>query len=212
MKQSTFVSGRNIFDGVLVVNKILDLAKREKYLDMLLKIDFKRAYDCISWRYLRFMLIRLGFGVKRKSCMKAIVFPNTMSVLGSKVNKDVAFDTLQFANDTIFLGECNWTNLWSVKAILQGFKEGRSGSSRDSIWWRDLVSLGHNCGQDFNLFTDNVKCDLSSGLEISFWNNKWMGTQNLKESFPGLFVISRLSFGNVTDMGEWTGSNWSWNC
>lgn len=89
MKQSTFVSGRNIFDGVLVVNKILDLAKREKYLDMLLKIDFKRAYDCISWRYLRFMLIRLGFGVKWKSCMKAIVFPNTMSVL---VNRSTTKD------------------------------------------------------------------------------------------------------------------------
>lgn len=38
------------------------------------------------------------------------------------MNKDVAFDTLQFANDTIFLGECNWTNLWSVKVILKGFK------------------------------------------------------------------------------------------
>lgn len=112
--------------------------------------------------------------------------------------------------------EAIWPVLLKYRYCNSGFilmsREGRSGSSRDSIWWRDLVSLGHNCGQDFNLFTDNVKCDLGSGLEISFWNNKWMGTQNLKESFPGLFVISRLSFGNVTDMGEWTGSNWSWNC
>lgn len=89
MKQSTFVSGRNIFDGILVVNKILGLAKREKYKDMLLKTDFKRAYDCTSWRNLSFMFIKSGFGVKWKSCMKAIVFPNTMPVL---VNRSAAKD------------------------------------------------------------------------------------------------------------------------
>jgi hypothetical protein len=37
---------------------------REKNLqDLILKIDLKKAYDCISWDYLRLVLLQCGFGL-----------------------------------------------------------------------------------------------------------------------------------------------------
>lgn len=41
---------------------------------------------------------------------------------GFQVNEKVTFDILQFVEETLILGESSWSNLWSLKAILIGFK------------------------------------------------------------------------------------------
>ncbi|XP_058775742.1 uncharacterized protein LOC131650016 [Vicia villosa] len=46
--QSAFVSRRNMLDGVLVVNEILDIAKRHNKECMMVKVDFEKAYDCVA--------------------------------------------------------------------------------------------------------------------------------------------------------------------
>lgn len=62
VEQSTFILGRSMSDGVVVVNEILDLSKRINRECMVLKIDFERAYDCVSWSFLRYVLRKLNFG------------------------------------------------------------------------------------------------------------------------------------------------------
>lgn len=52
--------------------------------------------------------------------MKKVVALNEF--LGFRVNHEVSFDILQFAEDTIILGDYSWSNLWSIKAILRGFE------------------------------------------------------------------------------------------
>lgn len=47
--QSAFAPGRHIFDGVLVVNEAMDLAKRGRRDYMVMKVDFERVYDGMSW-------------------------------------------------------------------------------------------------------------------------------------------------------------------
>jgi len=54
--RTTFVQGKQLEDGVVVVNEIIDLAKRRKDKCLLLKVDFERAYDSVKWEYLGFML------------------------------------------------------------------------------------------------------------------------------------------------------------
>ena len=39
-----------------------------------------------------------------------------------KVAENVNFHILQFADDTILVGEGTWENLWSIKSILRGFE------------------------------------------------------------------------------------------
>jgi hypothetical protein len=59
--QSTFIPNRQILDGVLVVNELIDLAKRRKDKCLLFKVDFERAYDTVNWQFLDYMMRRMGF-------------------------------------------------------------------------------------------------------------------------------------------------------
>ncbi|XP_058768559.1 uncharacterized protein LOC131642300 [Vicia villosa] len=167
--QTAFVPGRNMMDGVLLVNEILDWSRRKKRSCLLLKVDFEKAYDSVSWQYLRETLLRMGFGSRWMRWMDACIFNNHMSVLvnGSatkefKVQKGLrqgdplspflfvlamegltalvkksvevgnfkpfmygendSMDILQFADDTIILGEASCDNIWNMKVILRGFE------------------------------------------------------------------------------------------
>lgn len=60
--QTTFIQGRQILNGVIIVTEILDLAKRDKRECILFKVEFEKAYDCVCWNYLGYMMKRLGFG------------------------------------------------------------------------------------------------------------------------------------------------------
>ncbi|PNX79011.1 ribonuclease H, partial [Trifolium pratense] len=41
---------------------------------------------------------------------------------GFKVHDDLSFHILQFADDTIMMGEGTWENVWTIKTILRGFE------------------------------------------------------------------------------------------
>jgi hypothetical protein len=59
--QSAFLKGRNLVDGVLVVNELVDLAKRQNKQCLIFKVDFEKAYDSVYWGYVEYMLRRFGF-------------------------------------------------------------------------------------------------------------------------------------------------------
>lgn len=46
--QSAFVLGRQMLDGVLIANKIVDEATRDNKECVLFKVDFEKAYDCVN--------------------------------------------------------------------------------------------------------------------------------------------------------------------
>ncbi|XP_058784217.1 uncharacterized protein LOC131658988 [Vicia villosa] len=87
--QSAFVPGRNMLDGVLLVNEVIDWAKRNKLSCLLLKVDFDKAYDSLSWNFLRDILVRMGFGKKWMMWMDACIFSSHLSVL---VNRSATND------------------------------------------------------------------------------------------------------------------------
>ncbi|MCH98246.1 RNA-directed DNA polymerase (Reverse transcriptase), partial [Trifolium medium] len=72
-----------ILDGVVVINELIsiDFAKRRKQHCFLMKVDFERAYDTISWSYLEDMMKRMGFSNIWIKWMRACIFNSTMSVL-----------------------------------------------------------------------------------------------------------------------------------
>jgi hypothetical protein len=53
------VKHRQIHDGILIANKVVneDL-KVKKYL-MLFKVDFEKAYDYVDWNYLKVVMGRM---------------------------------------------------------------------------------------------------------------------------------------------------------
>lgn len=51
--QSAFIKDRQILDGALIAGELVDSCKRNKTKAILLKLDFHKAFDGISWNYLK---------------------------------------------------------------------------------------------------------------------------------------------------------------
>lgn len=81
LTQSTFILGRNMLDMVPVANELIDEAVKKSKNYMLLKVDFEKMYDIVSWNYLRFLLKKFGFGVKWFKWLEAYVFSSHLSIL-----------------------------------------------------------------------------------------------------------------------------------
>ena len=79
--QSAFLKGRYLVDGVLVVNELVDYAKKAKKDCLIFKVDFEKAYDSVEWGFLEYMMRRVGICEKWVGWMKACVFGGSMSIL-----------------------------------------------------------------------------------------------------------------------------------
>jgi hypothetical protein len=191
--QSAFLKGRQLVDGVVVVNEVVDMAKRTGQSCFIFKVDFEKAYDSVEWSFLEYMLVRFGFCSKWRNWIRACVFSGSMSILvnGSpteeiniqrglkqgdplapflfllvaeglgglmkkavEINKFRGFPVgnnglvvshLQYADDTLCIGEASISNLWSIKAILRGFE---MASGLKVNFWKSSI-MGVNVSTDF---------------------------------------------------------------
>jgi hypothetical protein len=185
--QSDFIKGRNLVDGVLEVNELVDLAKRQGKECLILKVDFEKAYDSVDWGFLEYMLRRFGFCEVWIGWIKACVFGGNLSVLvngsptreiniqrglkqgdplapflfllvaqgfggamrraeelgmfkGFKIrNYGPTISHLQYADDTLCIGEATVENIWTLKAILRGFE--RASGLKVNFWKSSLMGV-----------------------------------------------------------------------
>lgn len=79
--ETVFITNRQMVDGVLVLNEAVDFASREKTRCMLVKMDFEKVYNCVSWDFLRSMLCSMGFGEGWCGWLETLVFNSSMFVL-----------------------------------------------------------------------------------------------------------------------------------
>ncbi|GAU43492.1 hypothetical protein TSUD_92030 [Trifolium subterraneum] len=79
--QSAFVQGRQILDGVLIANEVIDEAKRLKREAIFLKVDFDKAYDSVDWDFLDFVLGKMGFPMRWRNWIRVCISTSWVSVL-----------------------------------------------------------------------------------------------------------------------------------
>ena len=60
-EQSGFVEGRQILDGIILTQEMINLLKQTKSPAMLIKVDLAKVYDKVSWCFLKAMLKAFGF-------------------------------------------------------------------------------------------------------------------------------------------------------
>jgi hypothetical protein len=59
--QTTFIPGRNIMEGEVILHETIHKLYRRKQNGVILKIDFEKAYDKIKWSFVRQVLEMKGF-------------------------------------------------------------------------------------------------------------------------------------------------------
>ncbi|GAU10511.1 hypothetical protein TSUD_420810, partial [Trifolium subterraneum] len=79
--QSAFIKGRQILDGILIANEIVDEAKRENKELIMFKVDFEKAYDSVDWDYLNDVMTNMNFPTKWRGWIMECITSASASVL-----------------------------------------------------------------------------------------------------------------------------------
>ena len=66
-EQTTYIQNRSILDGPLIISEVLAWAKKANKKAMFFKIDFEKAFDSISWKFLDEIMQQMHFGAKWRS-------------------------------------------------------------------------------------------------------------------------------------------------
>ena len=86
--QTAFVKDRQILDGILIANEVVDEARKSKQELMLFKVDFEKAYDFVDWGYLDAVMSKMAFPVLWRKWIKECVSIATASVLVNGIPTD----------------------------------------------------------------------------------------------------------------------------
>jgi len=79
--QFEFVKDRQILDGILVANGVVDEARKPNKELMLFKVNFENAYDSVDWGYLDDVIGRMRFSVLWRMWIKECINTATSFVL-----------------------------------------------------------------------------------------------------------------------------------
>ncbi|GKU90798.1 hypothetical protein SLEP1_g4749 [Rubroshorea leprosula] len=80
-QQMAFLKGRQLMDGVVIANEVIDEVKKKKKKAFLFKIDFEKAYDKVSWSFLDHMMQKMGFCEKWRLWIQECLRSSLVSIL-----------------------------------------------------------------------------------------------------------------------------------
>jgi hypothetical protein len=76
-----FLQGRKICDAIGVVQETIHSIKSKNSKSLLLKLDLHKAYDCVNWDFLRFLLFQIGLNLQVVNWIMACVSSTSFAVL-----------------------------------------------------------------------------------------------------------------------------------
>lgn len=79
--QTAFIKGRQILDGILIANEIVDEAKKEGKKGLMFKVDLEKAYDSVCWEYLEFIMTKMAFPLVWRRWIMECLSTASMSIL-----------------------------------------------------------------------------------------------------------------------------------
>jgi transcription antitermination factor NusG len=71
--QTTFMPGRNILEGVVILHETMHEMRKKKRKGIIMKLDFEKSYDKVKWSFLLEALERKRFHGKWIQWMKKAV-------------------------------------------------------------------------------------------------------------------------------------------
>ncbi|XP_026428275.1 uncharacterized protein LOC113324163 [Papaver somniferum] len=105
--QSAFIKGRQILDCALLANECMNSRIKSGTPGIIVKVDFEKAFDHVSWGFLDEVLSKMGFGRKWRTWIQGCISNIPISVLiNGSPHQQFTTGHLQFADDTlVFLDE-----------------------------------------------------------------------------------------------------------
>jgi len=85
-EKSGYVEGRQILDSVILAHKVIHSLHMTKSPGMLLKLDLSKAFDKLSWNYMKSTLLALGFDPLRVSWIVNLTSSALFSILVNSVD------------------------------------------------------------------------------------------------------------------------------
>ncbi|GLT99814.1 hypothetical protein SLE2022_172280 [Rubroshorea leprosula] len=177
--QSAFVGGRQLVDSVLVLNEVVDEVRKKKQAAFVFKADFQKAYDCVNWSFLDWMLDALGFGEKWRGWIRECLSTARVSVLvnGSPTKEFEMGKGLRQGDPLspflfLMVGEAlhGLVKKAEEDGLLQGITVGRRGLVVSLLQFADdTVILGKANKENVLMVKAILRWfELMSGLRINF--------------------------------------------
>lgn len=84
--------------------------------------------------------------------------------------------------------------------------------TKDSIWWRDLISLCLGSLDVDDVFRARTSSVLGSGKNLLFWKHRWIGVGSLQAVFLDLYNVAVHKNTLVADIRRFTNGvlRWLW--
>ena len=143
IEQSTFIKGRQILDGPMMLNEIVGWSKARKRELMVFKVDFEKAYDSLSWEYLFEVMGLMGFGHKWSSWIRALLTSVRASVMvnGSPTNEFIVHRGLRHLSPFLFILAMEGLHMAMQQAreanVFRGIQIGGDGAEVSHFFYAD---------------------------------------------------------------------------
>ncbi|GKV38927.1 hypothetical protein SLEP1_g46780 [Rubroshorea leprosula] len=184
--QSAFVGGRQLVDSVLVLNEVVDEIKTKKQPAFVFKADFEKAYDCVDWSFLDWMMESLSFGTKWRGWIRECLSTTRISVLvnGSPTKEFEMGKGLRqgdplspFLVLMIAEGLQGLVQRAVKEGMLHGIEIGKKGLSVSLLQFADdTIIMGRADTENIRMVKDILKWfELMSGLRINFSKSSVFG-------------------------------------
>lgn len=183
-EQSAFIKGRQILDGPLILNEIVDWYRTKKKKLMLFKIDFAKAYDSVSWKYLMAILQAMGFGDKWiggiNSCLRSAL--SSILINGSPTAEFSIIRGLRQGDPLapfLFILAMEGLHIAIEKLVVAGRFRGAQVSNVNIshlMYADDVILMGEWSDANLNIIRDALKFFYYvSGLNINFQKSSLFG-------------------------------------
>ncbi|GKB17044.1 RNA-directed DNA polymerase, eukaryota, reverse transcriptase zinc-binding domain protein [Tanacetum coccineum] len=224
-EQSAFISGRQILDGPLFLSEFIDWYKKKKKKMLLFKVDFKKAFDSVSWRFLNHVMDKLGFsGIWRKWIMAGLKSSRASILINGSLKINISKSNLYGVGvssnevDRMAAGTgCSASNfplhylglLIAPQAVLKVLE-----SLRASFFWgasSDTKKLAWIKWPTILASLDKGGLGVGDGTMVQFWKDTWLGDSPLCYHFNMLFRLEKNQnclIRDHIDNGHWM---WDWS-
>ncbi|GKV24110.1 hypothetical protein SLEP1_g33762 [Rubroshorea leprosula] len=185
-QQMAFIKGRQLVDGVVIANEVIDEAKRKKKRSFLFKVDFEKAYDKVSWDFLDYMLMRMGFCCTWRGWILECLQSSMVSVLvnGSPSRQFPVSKGLRQGDPLspfLFLivaeGLNGLTSSAVEKELYKGVTVGKDAVMVTHLQFADDTIFFGEATEDNIMVIKSImrSFELLSGLKINFQKSQLMG-------------------------------------